>query len=268
MKKIYSLILIPALAMGFMILAAPMAAQDNEQDVNVIEHLGDTIPLQLTFTNESGKTVQLKELITKPTILIPVFFTCPGICPEILSAVSDAIERSDMTLGKEYRIVTFSFDPTDTPEGAVEKKKTYLRKRSLPHAADWIYLTGDSANIMTLTNAIGYHYQQAGNGFLHPAAIIILSPAGKITRYLYGTYFLPFDLKMAIVEASKGEARPTINRVLEYCFSYDPEGRKYTLQVTKISATIIIFFALILFIYLLVRSSKKKKGAGPVEPAA
>ena len=91
-----------------------------------------------------------------------------------------------------------------------------------------------------------------------PACIIILSPEGKVTRYLYGTSYLPFDVKMAIIEAQKGQSRPTINRVLEYCFSYDPEGRKYTLQVTKITATIIIFFALALFIILIVRSSRKK----------
>ena len=93
---------------------------------------------------------------------------------------------------------------------------------------------------------------------MHPSCIIVLSPSGKVTRYLYGTSFLPFDVKMALVEAQKGQSRPTINRVLEYCFTYDPQGRKYTLQVTKISATIIIFLAVALFIILIVRSSRKK----------
>jgi protein SCO1 len=168
------------------------------------------------------------------------------------------IERSDMTLGKEFQVVTFSFNENDTPEKAVEMKKNYLRKKSLTHAKDWIYLTSDSLNIYSLLNSIGYHIQPAGNSFIHPAAIIVLSPEGKITRYLYGTYFLPFDVKMAIVEAQKGQARPTINKVLEYCFSYDPEGRKYTLQVTKISATVIIFFALLLFGFLMIRSRVKR----------
>jgi protein SCO1 len=236
----------------------PMQAQDNPNDeVIVKEHLGDIIPLQLIFKNESGQPVQLKDLINKPTILTPVFFDCMSICPELLSGVSDVIERSDMTLGKEFQVITFSFNENDTPEYAVEKKKNFLRKKSLPYAKDWIYLTGDSATIHTLTNSIGYYYQRAGNGFIHPAAIVILSPEGKITRYLYGTSFLPFDVKMAIIEAQKGQPRPTINRVLEYCFNYDPEGRKYTLQVTKISATIIIFFSLVLFVYLIFRSRRK-----------
>ena len=238
----------------------PVCAQNEEEfpEVSIREQLGETIPMELTFMNEQGRPVQLKELINKPTILTPIYFDCPGVCPRLLSGVTDVIEKSDMTLGNEFRIVTFSFNENDTPEHAVEKKKTYLRKKSLPHAKDWIYLTGDSLAIHTLTNALGYYFQRAGNDFLHPAAIIILSPEGKITRYLYGTTYLPFDVKMAIVEAQKGQARPTINRVLEYCFTYDPEGRKYTLQVTKISATIIIFFATVLFIYLIIRSRGRK----------
>ena len=234
-------------------------AQDPEEvEVGITEHLGDTIPSQLIFNDEQGQPVQLNALINKPTILSLVFFDCPGICPALLSGISDVIERSDMTLGKEFQVITISFNPIDTPEQAVEKKKNYLRKKSLPFEKDWQYLTGDSLNIHTLTNAVGYYFQPAGNGFIHPSCIIILSPEGKITRYLYGTSFLPFDLKMAIVEAQKGQARPTINRVMEYCFSYDPEGRKYTLQVTKITATIIIFFSLVLFVYLLFRSKRKK----------
>jgi protein SCO1/2 len=154
-------------------------------------------------------------------------------------------------------VITVSFNYNDTPEASVEKKKNFLRSHSKPRAEHWLYLTGDSANIYTLTNAVGYNFTRAGNDFMHPSCIVVLSPAGKVTRYLYGTKYLPFDVKMALVEAQKGQSRPTINRVLEYCFSYDPEGRKYTLQVTKISATIIIFFALSLFIYLIIKSSRK-----------
>ena len=257
MKKIPTIISV-FLVLMFLYMHQAAAQDDVYDEVSVKEHLGDTIPLDLTFNNESALPVQLKDLINKPTILCPVFFDCMSICPEMLSGISDLIERSDMTLGKEFQVVTFSFNENDTPEYAVEKKKQYLRTKSLPHEKDWIYLTGDSASIHKLTNAIGYYYQRAGNGFIHSAAIVILSLRGKITRYLYGTSFLPFDVKMAIVEAQKGQARPTINRVLEYCFAYDSEGRRYILQVTKISATIIIFFAVVLFIYLIVRSRRKK----------
>ena len=261
MKKIFQKLILLYLGLtGFLFLTfQPVKAQDKEGDeVGITECLGSSIPLQLTFNNEQGQPVQLKELINKPTILALIYFDCPGICPMLLSGISDVIEKSDMTLGKDFRIVTVSFNENDKPAQAIEKKQNFLRKKSLPYAKDWIYLTGDSAAIHTLTNSVGYHFKRAGNDFIHPVAIIILSPEGKITRYLYGTTFLPFDLRMAIVEAQKGQARPTINRVLEYCFSYDPEGRKYTLQVTKISATIIIFISLILLIFLIIRSGRKK----------
>jgi protein SCO1/2 len=247
------------LLLSFVMYYSPVNAQVErlEEEVGIVEHLDTIIPANLTFNNEAGQAVQLKSLITKPTILVLVYYDCPGICPELLAGVSDVIEKIGLELGKDYQVITVSFNYNDTPEASVEKKKNFLRSHSKPRAEHWLYLTGDSANIYTLTNAVGYNFTRAGNDFMHPSCIVVLSPAGKVTRYLYGTKYLPFDVKMALVEAQKGQSRPTINRVLEYCFSYDPEGRKYTLQVTKISATIIIFFALSLFIYLIIKSSRK-----------
>ena len=232
-----------------------------EQDIEigVIEHLGDTIPLDLSFLDENNKPVQLKNIINKPTIVSLVYFDCMIICPQMLSGISDAVENSDMILGKDFDIITISFDPDDTPEKAIQEKQNFLKKRTKPYASNWYFLTGDSSSIHAISEALGFRFKPAGNDFIHPTCIFILSPQGKITRYLYGTSFLPFDLKMAIIEASKGQTRPTINRVLEYCFTYDPEGRKYTLQVTKITATIIIFCALVLFVVLIIRSRKRKK---------
>lgn len=249
----------------FMVIATwlyhnPLFAQVEglEEEMGIVEHLDTIIPANLTFNDEKGQPVLLSSLINKPTILALVFYNCPGICPTLLAGVSDVIEKMGLELGQDYQVMTVSFDPNDTPQGSVEKKKNYLRSHSKTRSAHWMYFTGDSANIYSLTNAVGYNFTPAGNGFMHPACIVILSPGGKVTRYLYGTSYLPFDVKMAIVEAQKGQSRPTINRVLEYCFSYDPEGRKYTLQVTKMAATIIIFFAGLLFIILIVRSSRKK----------
>ena len=242
------------------VLSSPVMAQVEglEEEVGIVEHLDTIIPANITFNNEQGQPVQFKSLITKPTILSLVYYDCPGICPQLLSGISDVIEKMGLELGKDYEVITVSFNPADTPAAAVEKKKNFLRAHSKPHADQWHYLTGDSADIYLLTHAVGYNFTRAGNGFIHPSCIMVLSPEGKMTRYLYGTSFLPFDVKMAIIEAQKGQSRPTINRVLEYCFNYDPEGRRYTLQVTKISATIIIFFAVTLFIILLFRSSRKK----------
>ena len=234
-------------------------AQDNSADEpGVFEHLDTIIPAGITFSNDQSQPVQLRSLIKKPTILALVYYDCMGVCPMILSGVSEAIEKMGMELGTDFQVITVSFNTDDTPAKSLAKKPNFLREHSRPHAADWQYLTGDSSNIHALTNTVGFNFQRNGNDFMHPACIIIISPEGKVTRYLYGTSYLPFDVKMALIEARKGQSRPTINRVLEYCFSYDPEGRKYTLQVTKITATIIIFFAVLLFIILIVRTSRKK----------
>ncbi|MFZ4521108.1 MAG: SCO family protein [Bacteroidales bacterium] len=243
-----------------LLLSHPLIAQVEglEEEVGIVEHLDTIIPANLTFNNETGSPVQLKSLITKPTILSLVYYDCPGICPQLLSGVSDVIEKMGLELGKDYQVITVSFNYDDTPAASIEKKKNFLRAHSKLHANDWQYLTGDSANIYALTHTVGYNFTRAGNDFMHPSCIMVLSPEGKVTRYLYGTTYLPFDVKMALIEAQKGQSRPTINRVLEYCFSYDPQGRKYTLQVTKITATIILFFALLLFIILIIRSSRKK----------
>ena len=226
-------------------------------EVGVDEHLDSIIPRNLTFMNEQNKPVTLGQILNKPTILTLVYFDCPGLCSPLLDGVSEIVEKMGMELGRDYQIVTVSFNYKDTPEKAIRKKNTFLKKHSKDHSKDWYYLTGDSANIYALVKAVGFKFKQQGVDYIHPGVITIVSPKGKITRYLYGVRFLPFDVKMAIIEAGKEQSRPTINRLLQFCFSYDPEGRRYTLAVTKISATIIIFLALVLFITLLIRSKKK-----------
>ncbi len=256
--RLFKRLAVPFVFLFMMSAAVSMAQLDFRQQVGIVEKLDTVLSPGLIFRNESGDTVPLTSLVDKPTILSLVYYDCPGICPAQLSGIADVVEKLGMELGKDYKIITVSFNEKDTPEMSVDLKKNYLRDHSRPRAAHWIYLTGDSANIHALTNSVGYRFSPIGNDFMHPSCIIMLSPEAKVTRYLYGTSYLPFDVKMAIVEAQKGQSRPTINRVLEYCFSYDPEGRKYTLQVTKVAATIIIFFAALLFIFLIIRSSRKK----------
>lgn len=230
----------------------------SEPEIGVVEHLGDTLPMDLMFNNEKGENVRLGDVINKPTIITLVYFDCPGLCSPLLDGVSEVMEKMDLKLGTDYDVLTISFNTADTPERAVEKKQNFLRKRSKEEAEHWGYLTGDSANITQLVDAIGFRYKKAGNDWIHAAVITVVSPDGKITRYLYGTHFLPFDVTMAIGEAAKGIPRPTINRVLEFCFSYDPSGRRYVLDVTKVSGVIILFIGLVVFITLIIRSRTKK----------
>jgi protein SCO1 len=227
-------------------------------EVGIIEKLGDTIPLDLTFQNEKNDTVSLRQLINKPTILSFVYFDCPGLCSPLLNGVSEVVDNMDMKLGKDYQIITISFNTKDTPEKAIIKKQNFVQKMSKEDKENWIYLTGTQKNIDSITEAVGFRYKAQGLDFAHASAIIMVSPDGKITRYLYGLTFLPFDVKMAVIEAQKGLARPTINKMLEICFAYDPVSRSYTLRITRIVGGFILAILLVLFVTLLIKGRKNK----------
>ena len=226
-------------------------------EVGIVEQLEQTIPLDLQFVNESGDTVTLRQLIDKPTALSFVYFDCPSICGPFQAGIADVISKVDATLGKDYQVILISFNPLDDPVKAREKKKNYVQQIPEDQQHAWHYLTGWQENIKKITDAVGYHFKPTGLDFAHPSALIILSPEGKITRYLFGINFLPFDLKMALIEAQKGQSRPTINKVLEYCFTYNDTSHTYTLQITRIVATITILIALIVFMVLILKRKKK-----------
>jgi protein SCO1/2 len=176
----------------------------------------------------------------------------------LLEGVADVISKAKIDLGTEYQVFTISFDPDEKPKLAKDKKANYAKLvKNKDVQNGWTWFTGDSTNISSLLNSLGYQVKREGQEFIHPAALIVLSPEGKITRYLHGTYFLPFDLKMAVIEASEGRSGPTINKVLKYCFSYDPEGKKYVMNITKVSGSIIILLAIFMLLGLVF--SKKSR---------
>ena len=227
-------------------------------EIGVNEQLDSIIPLDLVFNNDQNKNVTLGEIIDRPTVLSFVYFDCPGLCSPLQQGISELIGNSDLILGKDYKVITISFNFKDTPEKARQKKANFTTKISKDKAPYWIYLTGDSTTVIDILNSVGYKIKIAGVDYIHPSAIIIVSPKGKITRYLYGLQFLPFDFKMAIIEAQKGISRPSINKVLEFCYAYDPEGKRYTLEVTKVSATIILAILGIFFTVLMIRKKRKQ----------
>jgi protein SCO1 len=228
------------------------------KQVGIDEHLGDTIPLNLTFINEQNQSITLGSLINKPTLLSFVYFDCPGICSDYQTGISDLIDQSDLVLGKDYDIITISFNYRDNTERALQKKANYITKIEKDKAVSWYYLTGDSASINKILRSAGYKIKIAGLDFVHPSALIMLSPKGKITRYLYGLSYLPFDLKMSVIEAQKGISQPTINKVLEFCYAYEPEGRRYSLEITKLVGVFMLIIIATLFIVLLTRKKKKE----------
>lgn len=233
-------------------------SQPFTNEVGIDEHLGDTIPLNLSFLNEQNQPITLGQLIDKPTVLAFVYFDCPGLCSPLQEGISDLVDKSNLVLGKDYNIITISFNYKDTPEKAIQKKANFTTKIGKDKAPYWYYLTGDSTAIVKILNSVGYKIKVAGVDYIHPSAIIMLSPKGKITRYLYGLTFLPFDLKMSVVEARKGISQPTINKVLEFCYAYEPEGRRYSLEVTKLAGIFTLIVVATLFIVLMIRRKKKE----------
>jgi len=233
-------------------------AQRNDPEIGIVEHLEDTIPLNLTFIDENNQKVVLKDMIDKPTVFAFVYFNCPGICSPLQEGMRELFERSDLEMGKDYQVITISFDYSDTPDKAAIKKKNFVSKFSEKSKKAWHYLTGDSATIAEITNKAGFKYKKTGLDFIHAGVLIMVSPQGKITRYLYGLKFLPFDFKMAVIESQQGLSRPAINKVLDFCFSYDPQGKRYALEVTKIIGSIILFVLIIFFGFLIFRRKKMK----------
>ena len=243
----------------FLVSFSIHAQSDADVEIGVIEKLDNYIPMDAKIVNENGDTVIIGDLIDKPTILNFVYFRCPGICSPLMDGLADAMDGTDLVLGEDYQALTISFDPREATFLAVKKKNNYLAlmKKKEQAQKGWLFFTGDSSNISNLTEATGFRYKPTGNDFIHAATLIIVDPTGKITRYMNWIYFLPFELKMSIIDANKGKSGPTINRVLQFCYSLDPEGQKYVLNITKVSATLIIFLAVVLFLVLIFYRKRK-----------
>ncbi|MDG1900976.1 MAG: SCO family protein [Bacteroidales bacterium] len=235
-----------------------ICAQD---ELGVYEHLDEYIGDSLVFTDEQFNEINLKQSIDKPTIISLVYYECPGICSPLLNGFAEAMDRTDIELGKDYQAFTISFSPTEQTPLARKKKKTY--QKLVAHGdteGSWKFFTGDSTNINNLLDQVGFKVKKEGREYIHPGTLIVISPNGKITRYLYGSdHFLPFDLKMAVAEAAEEKSGPTINKMLKYCFTYDPEGQKYVLNFTKISGSIILLLAILLLSTLVIKGRKRKK---------
>ena len=251
------IILLPVLL--FFMMGSISFAEDQEpkKEIGFDEKIGESIPLELRFLDEHGQTVTLKQLFDKPVLFCLVYYRCPGLCSPLLRGVADVIDHMDLVPDKDFKIVTISFDPKETYITASEKKNNYLAsmKKQMPDDA-WRFLVGDSASVAQITDAVGFRYLPQGNDFMHGAAIMTISPQGKIARYLYGTEFQPLDVKMALIEASEGRTGPTISKLLQLCYSYDPEGKQYVLSITRIAGGGILFF---MAIFVTVFVIKRKK---------
>jgi protein SCO1/2 len=248
------------------LLAREIYAGKVSDDIGIVEKLGAYIPLDVTFNNEEGNKVILRDLIKRPTLVAFVYYKCPGICSPILTELANVTGKVDLTPGEDYNIVTISMDDRETSTDASEKKKTILgfTQKEFPLDA-WNFLTGDSINIKKVTDAAGFYFKRTGNNFIHSGGFIFVTKEGKICRYIYpdvsmkGTFnILPFDFKMALLETSQGVQTKTMAKLVEYCFSYDPAGRKYVFNITRVFGTGIIMILALFFVFYVIKPKKEK----------
>jgi protein SCO1/2 len=253
--------------LGFIFLLLPVylsgqnyQANPSEIEIGIDEKLGTYIPQSISLVNEKGDSIKFGSLLGKPTVLSLVYFRCPGLCTPLMDGLADVIKKTGLKIGTDYQVLTVGFNPAEGTELAVRKKNNYLNILNMKEAANgWRFFTTDSANIAILTNCVGFRYKKTGSDYMHTATLILFDKNGKITRYLNGVTFLPFEFKMALIETSKGQTGPTINKILQYCFSYDPEGHHYVLSVTRVSGILIIFISILIFLSLTTRKLIKKK---------
>lgn len=258
MRFITQLLILSIVLVCFPGLDQVEANPEPQKKAALEEQLGKYIPLDAKFTNENGEELTLRQIIQKPTILTLVFYECKGICTPLLTELAEELNKVDLQLGKDFQIVTISFDPEENASLASAKKKNYIKLlNNKPPENAWTFLVGDSANIYSVTNSVGFYFFKEEDQFVHPGTLIFISPDGKITRYLLGIDYLPFNIKMAILEAGEGKVGPTIAKLIKFCYAYDPEGRTYALNLTRIIG-IITLVAVGIFIIFLISKPKKK----------
>jgi protein SCO1/2 len=228
------------------------------KEVGIDQKLNQSIPLNLVFRDEHGKTVQLGDYFgQKPVILSMVYYNCPMLCTQVLNGIESSLKLIPMDIGKQFNVVTVSIDPTERPVLADAKQALYTGLYGRPGAAEgWHFLTGDEPQIRQLANALGfrYAYDPDSKQFAHASAIMLLTPEGKISRYFYGIQFPSRDLRLGLVEASEGKIGTPVDQVLLFCYHYDPSTGKYGLLISRLiqtagAVTVLAIATLILVLY-------------------
>jgi protein SCO1 len=219
------------------------------QNIGIDQRLNASIPLGTMFRDEQGSEVQLgKYFRGRPVLLIPAYYTCPMLCSQVLSGVVAGLRPLSLVPGRDFEIVVFSFNPSETSADATRERDRYTRRYST-HAgvAGWHFLTGSPDSIKALTDAIGFHYRYDAKLkiFVHGSGVMILTSSGKISRYLYGVDYEPKDLKLGLVDAANRKIGTIADQILLFCYHYDPTTGKYTTKVLgalRIAAVLTLLF--------------------------
>jgi protein SCO1/2 len=245
----WTLIITFAVTAGIGVVAC--AAEPNvSRDVGIDQRLDAQVPLNLTFRDESGATVRLQDYFdSRPVILVLAYYRCPMLCTQVLNGLVKTMREMNLELGKQYRVLTVSFDPREGPELAIRKKETYAASYARDGVADgWHFLTGSQDEIGQLTNAAGFRYvfDSEHDQFAHGSAIMILTPQGRISHYFMGIDFPSRDVRLALVEASQGRIGSSVDRLLLLCYHFDTVTGRYS--ASAISFVRIVSAAMLLLV--------------------
>ena len=217
---------------------SPSVRPPGLKNVGIQQNLNQEIPANLAFTDDLGRSLHLGDYFGKrPLILNLVYYNCPMLCGEVLSGLEHSLGMMQFDVGKEFDVITVSFDPSETPEMAAKKKSEFLRRYKRAGAEQgWHFLVGKPDAIDALTKAAGFQYQYDAKTkqFAHATAILVLTPEGRIAQYYYGVEYPPKDLRLGLVEAGKGKIGNIVDQLLLYCYHYDPEQGKYSATILRV----------------------------------
>jgi protein SCO1 len=263
-KSIAYVPLVLALASGGLRAASGPNLPPNLNGIGIEQRLNAQIPLDMTFRDESGASVQLRSFFgSKPVVLAPVYYRCPMLCSQILSGVVAGLRPLSLKPGRDFDVVAISFDPADTPAEAMLKRTQYSHSYSSRAGVNgWHFLVGSQAAITPVMQAIGFHYRwdPVHKMFIHASGVMIATPEGRVARYLYGVEYEPKDLKLSLVEASHNRIGSAVDQILLFCYHYDPKTGKYgavVLGSLKIGA-IFILIAMSVGLFFLWRRDLRK----------
>ena len=232
------------------------------QQIGIDQHLGKQLPLDLELRDERGTSVKLGQFFRdKPVVLMLVYYRCPMLCTQVLNGFLKSSQAVKYTIGKDYEVVTVSFDPRETAELAAEKKAAYVRAyRREGAAAGWHFLTGSEEAVKRLTEAVGFRfrYDAKSDQFAHASGIVVATPQGKLSRYLYGIEYEPSNLRLALVESGENRIGSTVDKVLLLCFHYDPLTGRYGVVIANViraagSLTVVLLGGFLVSMYRLER---------------
>jgi protein SCO1/2 len=244
-------------------------------NIKIEQRLNNQVPLDVEFKDETGKTVRLGDYFKtgRPVILNLVYYTCPMLCGEELAGEASALSMLKFTPGKDYEIVSVSFNPDETPNDAAEKQKVYLERINehldpKTDASGWHFLTGQEPQIKQLADAVGFHYRRdpETKQYIHATAIMIVTPGGKLAQYYYGVEYAPKDIRLGLIEASKEKIGNVVDEVLLYCYHYDPKTGRYGVVISNImrlagAATMLVLGGFLIMMFRRdTHDSKKETG--------